>query len=527
MKKGTITVADINFQIKNKISNLKDNSSEGPINIDFDNEIIEGDSSCNRINANHPNISIQFSNCSIPTKIVFEHFTSIEFNNEIDVSKVEFINCRKLTLNNIEIENPSDVLALSHIDKVIFNNCTLIHKEQMDIDGANFINFNNCKINIGNIFYIFHSKEILFNRCIFEDLTIHCPARVLKKFSFKNSVNTKGNLKVILSAKLNETSISFFKNHVNTFEFQNTFTIQGQSRKEEKTNIINNFIFEGNDINYFKISCCNFNKLNLLNDPFNAKIGNIHIEGSNFEQLNIRNRDQNKCNILIDSNSKIKNLTTNRNKVSLELNETLIENAKFQFADLLIGPNIITRHNKDSIAISNTCQIELKEKDDIDTINILRYMFKDSNYHEYLQYNALSQNYLLEDKEGKLKCRDKILLWLNKNSNEFGTNWWKGVKFTFISGSLIYIFGILFSYILFCAFFKSEMPIMSFKNWSRTAMGLLEFITSTDLFQSNEKSINTVLKNSNPLTLSFYILGKFSVMYGIYQTIQAFRKYRN
>lgn len=521
MEKKKITVEDLQALIDAQVTSQDPNAE-----INISNEVI---STTNKKTLNGKSKAVlNLSNCKFDNEILFEHFNKIIIEKEFDYDQSNFNSCKFIMFKNITFDKLTDQqLSINPYGSknISFSNCKFEFDSVLHISNADDVRFSdNCQFNISDL-NLSNIQNIHFNNSKFDQLRIFYTHGLINNFYFHDNYNPESSLEILLFTILKNCSISIIKNSINSFKFQSLASILDNENKEQ-LNIINNFRLDGNHFNNLYLGACNFNTLNLLNDSFKCNVKNIAIELCTFEYLTISNPHNSKCYILIDALSKIKNLYCDANNITVELNQVKIENAKFHSSHLIIGQNIITRHNKDSIAISNTCQIELKEKDDIDTINILRHMFKDSNYHEYLQYNALSQNYLLEDKEGKLKCRDKILLWLNKHSNEFGTNWAKGVLFTVVTGCIFYCIALITHPFVFC-FIDKPLPAVNCSQLNRVGMGFIEYITSADLFYSNENSINNTLKQSNFLTLLFYTLGKLSVMYGIYQTIQAFRKYRN
>ena len=111
------------------------------------------------------------------------------------------------------------------------------------------------------------------------------------------------------------------------------------------------------------------------------------------------------------------------------------------------------------------------------------------------------------------KIHDKFILWFNKNSNEFDTNWIAGVNFSLLVGILTYFIVLLFM--------NSEIRFLP------NIEGVSNFITSlVDVFNLtkwvNLEIIGIRLKGF-PYLLLF--IGRIFIGYGYYQTIQAFRKF--
>ena len=109
--------------------------------------------------------------------------------------------------------------------------------------------------------------------------------------------------------------------------------------------------------------------------------------------------------------------------------------------------------------------------------------------------------------------QDKIILWLNKNSNEFETNWVVGVNFSMLVGCLTY--------------FTILLSINSNIVFDESPEGISNFLTSlVDVFNitkwDNLEIIGVKLKDLSYLLL---FIGRIFIGYGYYQTIQAFRKF--
>ena len=112
-----------------------------------------------------------------------------------------------------------------------------------------------------------------------------------------------------------------------------------------------------------------------------------------------------------------------------------------------------------------------------------------------------------------LKSFEKIILWFNKCSNDFDSNWIQGVAFTFGCG-------ILFSY-LTLIYTDNYFWDICLKNFSfdKVFTNLIKFMSPIhDLHY---------IENQSAVAYLFDFLGRIFVGYGIYQTIQAFRKYKS
>lgn len=110
---------------------------------------------------------------------------------------------------------------------------------------------------------------------------------------------------------------------------------------------------------------------------------------------------------------------------------------------------------------------------------------------------------------------DKILLFLNKNSNDFGVSWIVGVNFTILVGLITYLPILGYLYQNNCISFDLSIN------------GLGNFFQNFGEILNPLKWTNLCLFNTEP-TGWIYVwifIGRIFIGYGYYQTIQAFRKY--
>lgn len=110
-------------------------------------------------------------------------------------------------------------------------------------------------------------------------------------------------------------------------------------------------------------------------------------------------------------------------------------------------------------------------------------------------------------KEKSFYTPDNLLLLLNKLSNNYNTNWMRGVLFTLILGFLFYV---LYQYPY------NTLPIGYDYHFKRFISFIIPF--NVDFIKHDLKELCT-------LSYLIYFLSRIFIGYGIYQTIQAFRKY--
>ena len=108
--------------------------------------------------------------------------------------------------------------------------------------------------------------------------------------------------------------------------------------------------------------------------------------------------------------------------------------------------------------------------------------------------------------------RDRIILWLNKNSNSFGTDWVVGINFTLLI-ALISVM-IILSMTPHIAF---SFDMEGIENFIRTLVEILNITEWADI----------KILNKEPNTWQYILIffSRIFIGYGYYQTIQAFRKF--
>ncbi|MBD1259815.1 pentapeptide repeat-containing protein [Maribacter polysiphoniae] len=168
---------------------------------------------------------------------------------------------------------------------------------------------------------------------------------------------------------------------------------------------------------------------------------------------------------------------------------------------------------------------EIPIKNKRETFRILRKIFEgNSDYINSLDYKKLELktydkilDHNISISENKWASRfNKIVLWLNKNSNDYGTRFEYGVLFTFVVGLLFYFF----SFVNLENIYITLIP----SNWSTEVFD--KFWTNYLKFLNPAHSVEYLGQQQNFLFYFFDYLGRIFVGYGIYQTIQAFRKYK-
>ncbi|WP_300977116.1 hypothetical protein [Flavobacterium sp.] len=112
---------------------------------------------------------------------------------------------------------------------------------------------------------------------------------------------------------------------------------------------------------------------------------------------------------------------------------------------------------------------------------------------------------------------DKSILFATKISTDFGSNWFKGLRFTLISGFIAFtLFFILEN-------FKLNIDL---NNWQDFIYGYFRFFLITDFKNEYYQDGESVLKFNSIFSLFPFIIGKIVIAFGIYEMIQSFRKFK-
>ena len=112
-----------------------------------------------------------------------------------------------------------------------------------------------------------------------------------------------------------------------------------------------------------------------------------------------------------------------------------------------------------------------------------------------------------------LKNEDKIVLYLNRVSNRYGTSWARGLFFTLFVSSLVH-------FIIFMTTDSIRIDrSFSYDSIVYTAKYIIKFLNITNW---DYKPFDLCLTDGMYL---FLFIGRIFIAYGISQTIQAFRKF--
>jgi hypothetical protein len=238
------------------------------------------------------------------------------------------------------------------------------------------------------------------------------------------------------------------------------------------------------------ISKCSFNdNVVFTKSTFHS---NCLFTYSNFEKLGIFSR------------AKFHN--KDKNPTALDLSQAII-NGQLIFFDMILGDYKAFKIDSDSINFDKTINegdvIPMQNKRE--TFRIIKHqLLQQNNVIEAEKYGKLEKQTLWYEtyKDFKIKnTSNLVLLFLNKISNNYKTSWLYALIFTL---SVAFIFHSILSILKANKFNEYEI--------------FFKLLNPTDFsFYSDAHSWEIY---------AVYFLAKISIGFGIYQLIQAFRKYR-
>jgi hypothetical protein len=436
--------------------------------------IIGGNISFENIRDN--DLSIRFSNCVIDANLEFRNciFQNLEFRGIKNLKSLRlskgFDDNTLFKLNRFYFFNEdSDEIHLQ--TKFYFTNCVFTRefliKNINQSDGL-FIVSNNIFGEIGvdedKHYHNFSLRDSNFhNACIERNEFLATVSFVTSKFKYKIEDLEKKKFK-------------------NTMFFKNIF---------QKVGFINS-IFEGN----CHIWSCKFNDVAYFENLGNSKDSDLKIVDNTFYKY-----------VTFDKSS---------------LKTLVIHKSEFQditsFQEVKVNTIIIDKTAFDKLALFD--DFEIKDLSDCNrrTIRIIKQQLQRAenkidynrfrSYELSIFYKELNWNW----KDGK----DKFILAATWLATGFDHSWRRALLFSLVTGVLFY-----------SLFFISEnyMFEIDVSQWKEYASGYFRFLLVTDFYNPLEKD-RKYIDNSNFIGWFIFILGKIFIAFGIYEMIQAFRKFK-
>ncbi|MEC4047989.1 hypothetical protein OX284_000990 [Flavobacterium sp. SUN046] len=420
-------------------------------------------------------------------------------DNGIFLSNTHFSNTENVEFNNCKFTG--NYLEISGVDKtelgLRFLNCTF------EID----LKIEDCKLQTLGFAHTKKIKSIELWNC------------ESNYFYFKNDENEKQENKLYGNLSISNLTVK------NSFEYKNINHVKGKFSFSESPNIsikvqdVDDYInFENNTFNIAnfnnvtfnnKVSFnkteilknCNFDKCDFFETTWfesclNNETGSLKFIACKFKKYSLF--DNSFFNTIEISHTKFEE------KVSFEnFNTDLFKIHQVSFLDAVYFDDLNKSNDK---VIENWDRKTLRA--------IKREIVNTHNQIDYLRFKAYElKAYRKEIDINKLSWKDSLILYFNQESNNFGLDWTKGIRFIF-QWSFIF-------YILYIILYSARIDELS------KIPNISDFLVNYLKFTNPLSFLDPPLDNSEDyfLPLITLSLGKIFVSYGIYQTIQAFRKF--
>jgi hypothetical protein len=434
--------------------------------------------------------------------IKFEADEILNLNSNGNISSMIFVELKLCEFaKGFKIESKYDV----HIT-IVFKQCTF----------SGFFEFD-CRELLG-------TSSIIFDNCRFENnLNIGMSRREIK-LSFENCVFFK---EIIASGNYSE--ISFInKNPENSIE-SIRFVELNSSKIDVKGYNAASISFESNNnLRKLKISDSSISTLNL---DF-VTIGGVEIEETDINQLVSGKRTiiENYFRIKSEGSKKISSIKVEESKMAKEVIIERINMVTFNFLPATwdnieifkVRYCIIERFKIDHAKLKKdalfsdftSTRVFHSERE---TFGYLKaQMERLNNKVDAFYFSAYELKALKESLSWKNSLEDKLVLTLNWESNRINTSPLRGVVFTFFVAQMFFII-----YLSTLAGWKFSLDF-----WHIANARINEYWTNFFHFFTLTHPL-TFMSSYGSTGWSYLVdvLGRIFIGYGIYQTVQAFRKY--
>jgi len=459
--------------------------------LDFGNEEIEI--------IGFTNDTIELINCRIVADIITfrdirNQDLSVRFQNCYIEAKLRFVNCQFM---NLEFRNIQSLISLD-INRG-FN------LEENNILRLNRFYFTYNKQNDILIETDFYFKECFFEREFAFDYVNHIAGR----FIFE--LNKIGN------SDLEENNTHHYFNIANSILNNVCF---------HKNNFLSTFLMNNCVFNYKQID-----RLKYLNTTFSLnKFSKIAFQNSNFTDKtifarcqfmdlayfeNIKNLENSNLNF-IDCEFEKYITFTGAEIANLSLEKSIFKNT-VSFQDAVFKTLRIDKPHFDKHAYFDGMHIKEIDKCDRSTIrNIKQQLQKTDNKIDYNRFRAYELSAYYRELKWWGNFRDWFILAATKAVTGFDHSWRRALCFTIIAAGLFY-----------SLFYISEnyMQTLAFAQWRQFLSGYFRFLIVTDFYNPLADG-RSYIDNTNTIGWFIFILGKIVIAFGIYEMIQAFRKFK-
>ncbi|MFH6956331.1 hypothetical protein ACHRV1_02910 [Flavobacterium aquidurense] len=467
--------------------------------------------------------------------------TTVDFYNKLENEDI-------FTNENFDLID--QVLTINHLKSnwVTFENCTfncrsLEFKNMINEDIV--LNFDHCTFNCSVTFQNCSLESIEFkNTKVLQSLTVR--RLTLIDFVFLNESEFEKS-KLCTNFNISKTKVTHFQfekiEHVQgSFKFLGNKLSEKRGKTSFQNSTLTNVLFSENSFlgfssfkrMYFKSTAENSKPIGAAFE-FPGFYKNIFSKVS-FSESNFMNTFQFENCDFLDTTwfEECKNLGNSELKfVSCKFEKySLFDSSKFdkieilhcKFLEKASFENFETNYFKlhqvtfagaayfDDLNKTNNKVIENWDRKTLRSIK--RELVNTHNQIDYLRFKAYElKAYKKEVDKSNLRWKDSLILKLGEDSNNFGLDWTKGISFILKWSFFFYAL-----YIVWYAFYINDA------NCNPT---IEEFLVNYLKFLNPFSFLKSPIEDAENyfLPFLFFILGKIFVSYGIYQTIQAFRKF--
>ena len=416
-----------------------------------------------------------------------------------EVHLLDFDNCTFFCDIHFDACNVYSLSFISNIFKcgnVLLTNCEILN---LNFNGHNVFEKGNLEIYYSKFVSSFSIEDIKYknsSELIIKETTFDCPTSI---------TNTEINQLVI--------SNSFFKQQFDFF-------------RNKSNNKINSFFFNRCEFNYSSFFKTKFNNDTHFSDCKFLNVTKFESTGEEIKTV-LRFDDCEFLNQVSFNKSRIYKILFNNIKfhdiVSLQetyfdivdIDRTIFEK-QANFDDIQIKQ--IYNCNRRTIRTIKLQLQKAENKIDYNKFRVYEFNAYRNDIKMKLKEYEKDKNHLSHRVREPIQLkRDAFVLWISDIVSEYGTDWKRALNFTFFSGLLIYL-----------AFFSVEnfnqtIDLSNWNNWEKLISGFFRFFVVTDFYNPLES--DRVYLN-NPLSWILFIFGKIVIAFGIYETIQSFRKFK-
>lgn len=388
-----------------------------------------------------------------------------------------------------------------------------------------FLKFENCTFENDFLVRDCELRELVFSNVKITSKLFWITSSSINLISFHGNIDNYNFIESLVISEIedNNTYFDFRFNNVNSFTISDAYISDSWINKNiikridiDNTKFIKKFDFFENKLELKSfIKKCEFNDINTKKTDFGRGIeftDSVFKSKALFESsLNLSKSELKFVNINFEKQVSFENSSLFFLKfVSVFFEEIVsFQNLKCEYIEL-------DKTHFDKVGYFNDLTIKSPKKCSLSTLRTIKNQLnKTENKIDYLKFSVFEFNNLKSDK--KTTKGDSALLWLNEYSNNFGTSWIRGICFTLIFSMFFFIILLIVN-----SYLDSDYPLClniyyEPEKFSFTLNYFLKFVFNLGF---NDKEIQ-----SNGWLYLIFIIAKIFISYGIYQTIQAFRKY--